>query len=131
MKEVRARQIGEDAVACCRRCQVIALGPACPAKVVRAAREDSAWPATKPSVSSREAESTSEGGAKIDAARWAVEPETQDGGPSVVEYAGVMLLEAEVRSTGSVMVDGDTDESDRREKASGVTFALPGTWTTL
>ena len=118
-------------MACCRRCQVTALGPASPADVVRAAREASAWPATRPSVSLRDAMSKAEGGAKNDAARWATEPDTQEGGPSVVEYPCKMLLEAEARSIGAVMGEGSTGESDLRENASGVTLALPGTCTTL
>ena len=75
--------------------------------------------------------SMAEGGAKIDAARWATEPDTQEGGRSVVEYPCKMLLEAEARSIGSVMGEGSTGESALREKASGVTLALPGTCITL
>ena len=131
MREVKLWQSGEEDVACCRRCQVTALGPACPADVARAAREDSAWPTTRLSVSPRDAMSMAEGGAKIDAARWATEPDTQEGGPSVVEYPCKMLLEAEARSIGAVMGEGSTGESALREKASGVTLALPGTCTTL
>ena len=54
-----------------------------------------------------------EGGANIDATRWATEPDTHDGGPSVVEYSGRMLLEAEARSIGAVMGEGSTGEKKR------------------
>ena len=55
-----------------------------------------------------------------------VAPDTQEGGPSVIEYSSLMPRDVKVKSTGFVMTTGDTGESDRRENLSDVTLALPG-----